>query len=94
MTTIHIQVASALTSETIIDSQVQVADFDFETMDANARAFAETWPDCMVTMSADNGSFISLPALNEQKDGLLYNAGLISWEEYRAKWLPFLHSEN
>jgi hypothetical protein len=90
MTTISIKVASALNSEVIIDSLVEVSEYRFEDMDANARTFAETWPDAMVTMSASNGDFVSLPALNEQKDGLLYNSGLITWEQYMAKWCPYM----
>lgn len=81
--TITTKVVNARTGEQVINGsfEMNVADYDFKVMDANAQAFKEMMPDCQVTMSCSNGDFASLMALNMQKD-----EDTLSWEEYSAKW--------
>lgn len=92
MTTIRILVRNAITNEVLIDnsdSPVRIYDYSFEIMERNANAFSEMYPDCTVSFYADtkpHASFILLPALNQQIDEKRLDLGLMTWDEYVAKW--------
>lgn len=89
---IHIKISNALTRRVEVDNTVNV-DYDFDTMDANARCFSEAFPDCCVTLSAENGDFVCLPAHNQKLDEERVRVGLMQHWEYEEKWWGFLSEE-
>jgi hypothetical protein len=86
MTKIKILVKNAITNEEVINNVVEIKDYDFEIMDANANAFSDTFADCCVTFSANNGDFVCLPARNQMIDDVLVETGIMTFDEYMEKW--------
>ncbi len=85
---ISTQVLNTLTGEVVINESfsMKTSDYDFQVMDANARAMKEMMPDCSVSMTCSNGDFTSLMAFNQELDEAKYQMGLITWDEYIDKW--------
>ena len=86
MTKIKILVTNAITNEKVIDNVVEIENYDFETMDSNANAFSDTFADCSVTFSANNGDFVCLQPMNQKIDELLMETGIMTVSEYMEKW--------
>jgi len=82
---IKIFVFNYITKETVIDSTITVQG-DFETAEANHRVFREVHPDCQVNFVVDHKNFIFAPPLNQEKDEIAYDEGLMTWNEYVSKW--------
>ena len=91
--TISIKVVNYLTDKTEIDSRVTINGYEYEVMEANAKAFSEMYPDCGVFFGASNTDFIGLPPLNMTKDedpGGLFHT---DFDAYMAKWYPKAQSQ-
>jgi hypothetical protein len=82
---IKIFVFNHLTHETVIDSTITV-NGDFATVEANHQVFREIHPDCQVNFVIDKDNFIFAPPLNQEKDEIAYDEGLMTWNEYVSKW--------
>ena len=80
-----IRIVNALTNEIVVDNTIEVSN-DMDVIRANHEAFAETFPDCTVSFSLDNGDFICGMARNQMKDELAYVNGKMTWQEYCDKW--------
>ena len=82
---IKIFVFNCITKETIIDSTITVQG-DFETAEANHKAFSEMFPDCQVNFVIDQNNFIFASPYNMKQDEIAYDEGRITWNEYVTKW--------
>ena len=82
---IKIRVINQMTQEVVIDNGdgITIQDYRFDVMEANANAFADTNPDCQVSMYASNGDFVCIPSRNMMKD-----EAEMEYDDYMAKWYP------
>jgi hypothetical protein len=83
---IRVNIYNSLTHSLLTQSEVQVQNYSFEIMEANAHIMSEMMPDCLVSLYASNGDFTCLPAFNMVKDSKAYDRGELSWEQYCNKW--------
>ncbi len=60
----------------------------FQQMSELAKEYSESNPDCCVTVSHHNGSFIANMTENQKRDEALLEMNLISWEEYAERNFP------
>ena len=87
MVTINIRVVNQLTNEVVVDSKFkQLEKSSFDAMSATADVIADSNPDCTVYIRASTGNFVSLMPRNQKADEQKMGKGLLSWEEYMAKW--------
>lgn len=56
--------------------------------DAVHTAISKENPDNWVNFVWENGSFIAGVPYNMTRDERLMDAGLLTWDEYKAKWYP------
>ncbi len=84
--TIRIRAINQLTGEVVMDNNpgIEVPDFKYSVMKANAEAYADMMTYCQITMSASNGSFVSIPSRQMTKD-----EETMSSEDFANKWYPF-----
>ena len=82
---LSIKIVNQLTGETVVDSTIEVPN-DIAAVQANHGVFAETFPDCTVNFSLENGDFICGMARNQMKDELAYENGEMTWQDYCDKW--------
>lgn len=82
---IKIRAINQLTGDKEIDNGdgIEIQDYKFEVMDANANAMADMMPDCEIHMVASNGDFVILPSRNMMKD-----EAEMSEDDFYAKWYP------
>ena len=80
--TVKISVINQLTGATWNNNPgVEISNYSFDTMEANANAFADLMPDCQVSMQASIGDLICIPSRNMMKDEKEMPFG-----EFMAKW--------
>lgn len=82
---ITIKVINQRTGEVELDNTpgIEISEYSFSVMCDNANAFADTRPDCQVTMAASNGDFVCIASRNMMKD-----EDEMPFEEYVQKWYP------
>jgi hypothetical protein len=83
---VKVKITNALTGEVRMEHTVD--NTPSEKLDVLFQGLQFAFPDCFVNMDSSDGSFYAGQPRNMYKDGELWKAGLISWEEYATKWCP------
>ena len=81
--TVKIKVTNQLTGVVTMDNTpgVEIPNYKFDVMQANANAYADMMPNCQVSMEASNGDFVCIPSRNMMRDEVV-----MPFDEFMAKW--------
>lgn len=82
---IKIKVINFLTNEVEIDAERKISS-NWKTVENNHNVFRGAYPDCQVNFYVDDKNFIFSPPLNMEQDGIAYDEGRITWNDYVGKW--------